>query len=334
MHARLALVACSVSLLAASCGGPAPPPGPIVLVVQDGSFPDARSVISPAVLGLELGLEGGGLGVRVVDAMETSSVDLDDPSVVAVVVAPFTGLLPRDATSLAAAGLPIVSLSQMDQAPAAGVWRRFVRPLGAQAIVLADIAVRSAGTGPVCVREDATAWARDLVAAVLTHLGPAQAGQDCDVAVWVGPASGAEALRAGEPAMPLILADAARTVASVSLPGSGRILGVCSCADLTTSADPAAQSFLHRYQAATGLEPGPYAVEGYDAGRLLAAAATSDATREGIAGSLEAQSGFTGLAGRYVWLPDGDLRAPDMRIYEAKGARWFVLSDGSVDPQR
>jgi len=313
---------------------------PVVVVIQDGTAPDAREVISPAILGFELGLEGSGLMTRIVDVGDLDPEALArDPDVVAVMVAPFTGLGRAAAARLASAGLPIASLSEIGPRHREGsTLRRFVPSLEVHARSLAGL---GRGGSP-CVAGDGSAWSDALAAAVAARTtlvgapaGVVRAAADagCTTLIWTGAGDGATEvaalLSARAPRIRLVLAARARTASVAETLGSPAD-AVCPCADLSTSSAPSAQRFLHELQAATGLDPGPYAVEGYDAGRLIGRSATGGRTRREVAASLAEVEHLGGVVARYRWRPTGDLIRPSVRMYERVGLRWLERPSGLV----
>jgi ABC-type branched-subunit amino acid transport system substrate-binding protein len=146
--------------------------------------------------------------------------------------------------------------------------------------------------------------------------------------IWTGSARGAADLAAVLPRVAseamLVLDDRARTPGfAETSPAVGEPYGLCPCVDLGTTSDPAAQGFLHEYQAATGLDPGPFAAEGFDAGRLLASAAVAGSGRDQIAAALAATQRAEGLMGPYVWDVSGHLQDPVVRMFQRAGVRWL-----------
>lgn len=361
---RRSILALAFVVAAASCGGDAGPgepggPGLRVAVFQDGTFPDARSLVSPAVLGVQLALGQADLaeGVRITvvetgpdgeRATAEAGLITADPMVVGVVVAPFTPM-PAEATeALLTAGVPVLSLSELAEAPAqaAGLpWRRLVPPLAVQAGALAELAGSLHGTGPTCLAGEGTLWSEGLRAEVARRIpgpppvlvggppdraGVAAAASGCRVTVWTGSAQGASAFRAGIGGtdVRLLNADSARTAGFLEAGGPplAGIDGACGCVDLSTSADPEAQRFLHDYQAATGLDAGPFVAEGFDAGSLLASALReSGGVRAGVGMAIASLEGAEGLGGPYGWDSQGVLVPPSVRIYRATGYRWIAI---------
>jgi hypothetical protein len=305
MRLRIILTAALVAPLLTGCT-PTSERGPRVLVFQNGSEPDSRAVITPAVLGLSLALEGSGTAVRLVGAGYEHLAD--DPGVVAAVVAPLTQLTPQAEDALARANLPVYSLSWLDDGGFAPSWLRLVDPLGAQVEHLAGVARRAGDRA--CATGDEAPGSQELLAA-LTQVMALQPGvaTDCDVVVWTGTATGAAALRGRMgAAIQLVLADRARTDGYLEAvwPHGAGTWAVCSCVDLSTSSDPQAQSFIHDYQEFTGLDAGPWAAEGFDVGHMVLGNGTAET-----------------LGGPYDWDARGVPQTPLVRIYRATGARWL-----------
>jgi ABC-type branched-subunit amino acid transport system substrate-binding protein len=329
----------------AACEDEAPPAGPRIAVIQDGSFPDARSVVSPGVLGLQTAVDEAGAEVLVLDTdggdgVEAAQEAAVDTSVVATVIAPFTHMSETASAVLGEAGMPVLSLSSVSDRASGVTWRSVVAPAADEARTLAERASVLAPEGTVCTAGEGTAWSEALRAALLTELGdvpvrevggsPAEAGSagtGCAVAVWTGSAEGGAAFRSAlDGAIPLLVASSARTAGYLEMLGplDDEQLGVCPCEDVTTTPDPSRQGFVHTFQEATGLDPGPFAIEGYDAGRLLADLLDRATDRVGLAAGLAATTHYVGLGGSYRWTPGGDLRAPRVRMYEASGVRWLA----------
>jgi hypothetical protein len=339
LRSLAAVVATVIALATSACGdggGGAPEARPVVVVLQSPDLPDGLAVVSPAVLGLTLALADGPLRVQVVPADPAGSSAASaarDPRVVGVVVAPFTIAGDAALRSLADAGVPVLSLSSLDD-PISGtgegsLWRRWVPDAETSAVGTLEAAGAASATG--CILEEPGAWSDRFGARLEAAGGPHgwAASSDvggCAAIVWSGSAAGATALRARFDG-PMILTEQARTQgfldatrASVGLP----TIGTCACKDVTTSARPRDQAFVHAYQLASGLDPGPYALEGYDVGAFLLAAATGPGgpTRAAVVAALGSQVTFEGVAA-YGWEPSGELNRPGIRIYRAEGVRWL-----------
>jgi hypothetical protein len=330
---RRCLALLTVCLALSACGGVDPPAQRLVVVIQDGAVPDARSVVSPAVLGLSLALADASANVQVIDVTQAGALPAMRPA--AVVIAPFTP--PPDAVvnDLIAAGIPVLSLSELGSVPSVrGPWRRFVPALSAQVAVLG----RSARTSRACLGGEDSAVSATVTGAIRAEASTAQLigsspdqaadsaiAAECRLIVWTGSAPGASSLRealdhAGGAAIRLVLGDAARTQGylDAAFPAALGDVGVCPCVDLgsTGSIAPPARAFAHDFTADTGLQPGPFAAEGYDAGTLLLAWLSGNRWGDARKGSL------TGIGGSYRWDDRGELADPHIRSFRALGVRW------------
>jgi hypothetical protein len=353
LPAVASLVACS------DATAPASTPAVRVVVLQDGSFSDARDLVSPAVLGLRLALsrvpsttleilDTGGDATRTLAAARAVGAD---PSVVAAVVAPFT-MMPVDAVdSMLAAGVPVLSLSSIDESSSRRpppAWRRFVPPISVSARAIVQVAGNLQRDAPVCVLGEDTAWSELLRAAIdrsrtdvrtrsitspPSEAGAAIEGQGCRASVWTGTAPGADALRRslGEN-VAMVVDEAARTSGYLESrwPDAPSALALCSCVDLSTSLGLDAQAFVHDYQASTGLDAGPFAVEGFDAGTWIVRAIQAGPTRAQMADRLASTARFSGLARTYRRDDGGGISVEGVRVYRAVGLRWLA----APGPQR
>ena len=288
------------------------------------------------------------------------------PEIVAAIGAPG---LTRQAVlgdALDAAGVPWISLS----GAGSGLgdrgwtgWRRLVADQVVQGTVLArTVDALTASEQGVCLLGDGTAPARSLLGAAVGALDSrvvlraavpeaqpdvataagAVAEAGCGVVLWGGEGSLGAALRRQ------LVEDHLRRVVFV---GSERIrdqgfleavgkagegtLAICPCVDVSTSTDLAAQRFIQDYQSEFGLPPGPYAVEAWDAARMLVAAFREGAvTRETVRTALEVSTAFDGLARIYRSDLGGDLAEPaaTLRLSQVEGGRWLELT--STEPRR
>jgi branched-chain amino acid transport system substrate-binding protein len=104
----------------------------------------------------------------------------------------------------------------------------------------------------------------------------------------------------------------------------------CSCADVSTSLELAAQRFIQDYQSEYGSAPGPYAVEGWDAARVLIRVLDEGgATRADLVARIATTTAADGLAGAYVFA-GGELADPEsaIRKYTVEGGRWVPAATG------
>ena len=299
-------------------------------------------------------------------ALEVAGELAADPQVVGVVIAPYTAESPAVGAVLQAAGLPQISLSSLDPSSARNGWsdwRRAVALAGAQARALAAFArgLPAAREG-ICLAGDGSGLAavvgraagRQLEGIIGARItvppGDASAARaatavrraGCGVVLWTGYGARGAALRlqlstSGRPVQ-MLATDAAKTEAYLTetgREGDGTVVS-CGCVDLTTSTRLDAQRFINAFQFDIGALPGPYAVEGWDAGnRFIDAVRRGAITRGEVATALEDDRGFVGLAGTYAFRGDGELDASSaaIRFYRAEGGRWIGLgSDDGTEP--
>jgi hypothetical protein len=328
---------------------------PTVAFLFDGSPPDAVLVTAPALAGLDLAAHRTGaieiepLDVGLAPADVTTSLQdlVEDRGVVAAVVAPWTAPPNGAIDLLAAHGLPVVTLSSAWGPTAAGegLWLSLVVDPARESVLLlsaADIAPEGA---PVCLAGDGLATSRALLATAEELARAAgdpevqTADTDCPVLAWTGGAPGAEAvLRSRADGAPSVVVGTSRIKTDEGLAlatSTVDVLTVCACADVTLMLDPILQRFVHDVQAESGAPPGPFAVEAYDAGDLLASIATDlpgDDLRAGVAAALADPADFEGIAGRYAFEPDGS-RSPGsitVGLWRAAGSRWLPVERSTV----
>ena len=342
----------SLTLLAAACspsgspgptGSPALQPPVRVAFLQDLSRPDAEDRLLPPLQGAELAFATAALDEEEPVAVELVPFDLaedpdapravaDDGAFAAAIVAPDVDGLPGILETLGTAGVPVVGLTGLDPGvEPAGVWRRLVAPIDAQAEVLAGLADGASSSGAsVCVLHEEPppdGLARLLVRALSS---PVVAPADgCVAVVWAGSASAASAALALAPDTPTLGGERLLDPAFLDEAGSSAqgLLVTCSCADLSTSTDLAARRFIQDYQSDYGLAPGPFAVEAADAARLIVRAIREGGrTREDVRSWLDGVTGFEGLGGAYAFDAVGELLEPraSVRVYRAEGGRWVL----------
>ena len=176
------------------------------------------------------------------------------------------------------------------------LWRRFVPDQGLQAERLAEIiedAVPETSADPACLFAENTISARELRDAVeadlpgwsrpsrrppVTSTPPSMpSAQAVPSRCWIGTPEGADeltqALQEAELDPTIDLAsDAMKTVMPIPGPGGSPLVGelTCPCLDVNLTNSDAARRFINAYQSATGLAPGIYAAEAWDAGTLTA----------------------------------------------------------------
>jgi Periplasmic binding protein len=339
-------------------------PGPRIAYLFDGSLPDADLVTSPALAGLELAAhEAGGVEIEPLnvgadrDEVTASLRELGgDRDVLAAVVAPWTAP-PADAIELLATdGVPVVTLSWAWGPPRGGddPWRSLAAGRAREAVMLlSGAAAAGPDDGGLCLAADDHTTSRALLETA-AELGEAMGdppivmvgvveGEEavnadavaarirdacCPVLAWIGGAPAATSVLASIPDPPTVIGTSRmKTDEGLSLGSSeGRVLTVCACADVSLWTEPTTQRFVHDVQAESGAPPGPFALEAYDAGRLLVGLLRgADGSREGLARSLDGLTGFEGLVGSYAFAPDGS-RVVDPAAagaWRAAGSRWL-----------
>ena len=105
-------------------------------------------------------------------------------------------------------------------------------------------------------------------------------------------------------------------------------VGACPCTDLSTSTDLASQRFIQDYQADFGLPPAAFSVEAWDAaGMFIRALRPGGTSRAEVLAALSEMDRYRGLAGTYVFQPDGELARGSARVhlYRDEGGRWIPL---------
>jgi hypothetical protein len=343
---------------------------PTIAFLYDGASGDSDVVSAPALAGLELAAnEVGGVEIEPVDVGEDPDEVLavlrslgDDRGVVAAVVAPWTAPPDGAIELLASDRLPVVSLSWAWGPPRAdGLWRSFAVDRAREAVALLTTANTPPRGVPICLAGDRHATSRALLETAAT-LGRAAgdpeielvgtvdekrattgnrvatrvAALGCPVLAWIG---GADALRdvVAPAADPPVVVGTSRIKTEEGLAIAGEaspVVTVCACADVTISIALRDRRFVHDLQAASGLPPGAFAVEAYDAGRALAGLVGSvGADRADVASGLAALTRYFGLAERYAFEADGARRAATARVgtWRAAGSRWLP-SEGTVLP--
>jgi hypothetical protein len=358
--AFLALAACTVRAHAPGDGGL-----PTVAYLFDGSREDADLVTAPALAGLELAAHRTGaieieplnLGADPADVSAALLALAEDPGVVAAVIAPRT--VPPDGAIdlLATQGMPVVTLSWAWGPPAggSGAWVSLVADRAREAVLLLSTARVAPEGAPICLAgegdpasrallETAEALGRaagdpDVVVVADGSVADTIADAGCPVLAWTGGAPGAASILSRIDRGPSIVIGPSwvKTDDGLALATSGvDVLTVCGCADVTLTMDPVLERFVHDIQAESGSPPGPFAVEAYDAARLIASIlieATGE-PRTALGAALIDPADIDGLAGSYAFEPDGS-RAPGTiaeGVWRAAGSRWLPVERPTVTP--
>jgi len=165
---RRTRLACVLLILASACTGGKAESSPTVAFVYDGTIETSSYLVTPSFQGLRLALlqseVKGGPDVEVeqfdsrgdpAKALQIANTVASDPSVVAVLAAPFWLEPPQVAAVFARAGIPTLSLSALSQPGPAGSWFRLVpderSEIEALSTALVDV---SKPDGSVCVGGD------------------------------------------------------------------------------------------------------------------------------------------------------------------------------------
>jgi branched-chain amino acid transport system substrate-binding protein len=236
--------------------------------------------------------------------------------------------------------------------PAGGseeLWRRFVPDQRLQATRLAQIiedAVPETSVDPACLVAEDTVYARELRDAVEADLpvlvpteSPAAGDTDaaveavqagCAVTMWIGSSEGADALTGAladvglDPAIDLA-SDAMKTVMPLLAPDGTPLVDelTCPCRDVNLTNSDAARRFINAYQSTTGLAPGVYAAEAWDAGTL-----TAQAFHDGVRDRRQMRDyvggvdSYEGTGGPVRFDEGGELVDPRVAVFTPSGTRW------------
>jgi ABC-type branched-subunit amino acid transport system substrate-binding protein len=364
----VALLALTASACTEGVEPSATPAVSTIAFLFDGSPADAELVTAPALAGLELAahqsrgarieIEPVNLGEERAEVMTSLRALGEDRGVVAAVVAPWTAPPSGAAELLAASGLPVVTLSWAWGPPADGDgrWLSLAAGRAREAVMIlsetADIAPEGA---PLCLAGDdhatsealletaaelsLAAGAPEVVVAGVAPVGEAPARAvaarvaeaGCPALVWTGGTIGAASVLSSIPDVPRLVVGTSRikTDDGLALASAGvEVVTVCGCADVSLSMEPDRQRFVHDLQAESGAPPGAFAVEAYDAGRLLIGIVDGTETgtpRERVVAALHRLTRFGGLDGGYAFEQDGS-RAPQTITvvrWRATGSRWL-----------
>jgi ABC-type branched-subunit amino acid transport system substrate-binding protein len=351
---------------APSASGPSTTPELAVAFLQDLSRDGATERALPVLQAVELAFQTAAIGAEEPLDVEVTPFDTEgsedtaaavaaqvaaDPRFVAAVASPELAGQAALVETLSAGEVPLLSLSDRGSVGAAppGGWLRLVAPLAVTARGLAETVptLRRARAG-VCLLTgpaDGTTFARDVRRSLraipsLTEIdGPGAAAEaGCGVVVWTGHAVGgaelATALASSEGETPVLVGGPAlRDPRFQELAGDAAegTISVCSCADVSTSLELAAQRFIQDYQSEFGSPPGPYAVEAWDAAHVvIAGLREAGHTRADLVAWLASRTEVQGLGGTRS-LASGELADPEsaVRRYRVEGGRWTEVDAGS-----
>jgi len=230
------------------------------------------------------------------------------------------------------------------------LWRRFVPDQGLQAERLAEIIgvdVPQTSALPACLFAEDTAYARALRDAVETNLltlvpttspaaGDTVAAVDavragCASTVWIGTPEGADEItraldEAGlDPTIDLA-SDAMKSVLPIAGPTGEPMVDelTCPCRDVNLTNSDAARRFINAYQSATGLAPGVYAAEAWDAGTLTAQAFHDGVRdRRQMRDYVDGLDSYDGTGGPVRFDEGGELVEPQVSVFTPSGTRWI-----------
>ena len=345
---------------------------PTIAFLFDGSPADSELVTASALAGLELAAHQTGdveieplnLGLEPGELMASLRTLGEDRDVVAAVVAPWTAAPGGAIELLAEHGMPVVTLSWAWGPPAdgQGPWLSLAPSSSREAV---DLLSTAADIAPVeatlCLAGDDDATARALME-VAEELGRAAGDPDvavagiasteraesvgsvvariaeagCPILVWTGGTAAALSVLSSMADPPTVVGTSRiKTDDGLALAASGvEVRTVCGCADVSLSLEPDRQRFVHDLQAESGASPGPFGLEAYDVGHLLAelTGATEDGDRrEALALAFRDLREFPGLGGTYAFDVDGS-RAPQtfsVGRWRAAGSRWLPADQAS-----
>ena len=235
------------------------------------------------------------------NALELAHEIADDPTYVAAVVGPFWSEPVDVGDVLHAAGVPTISVSELDPSLATrgwSSWWRIVAGISQEAAALAAVIRASPrAIDGVCVVGDGSGQSSTMGELLGANLGArVTASLDlpdedalsdvvqridrsgCGLVAWTGFGPGATSLRtglteAGSGPLALVGSSAMKTESYLSTTdgaGDGTIV-TCACVDLSSSTRPEARRFIHDFQSRFGSPPGVFGAEGWDAGGMLLA---------------------------------------------------------------
>jgi cystine transport system substrate-binding protein len=312
---------------------------------------EGSTAVAPELVSFDT---GGNPGSAAAMAAEVAA----DPTYVAAVAGPYWQDTAGVGEQLGAAGIPVLSLSVLAGSPGE-TWFPVVAGARRQATTLAGYVRGIRGTGGSCLAGDDTPYSRSMTdllnrslrGALLATVTLDPAGDaaqaaatiersGCSAVLWTGYGIGAGELRnaltlSGAADVLMVGADAMKDDDYLDLSGSasdGTVVA-CSCVDLSTSTDEAAQRFVHDYQADYSTPPGNFAAEGWDAGgMLLRAFMAGDTTASEVLRELRTAPPFEGLATTYD-LSSGPSSMSRLRVslYRAEAGLWVPQGTPETD---
>ncbi len=274
---------------------------------------------------------------------------VNDPSFVAVVGPAFSGESNAAGGKLDAAGLPFVTPSATNPTVAENGWTHWFRGVGndnSQGPAAAAYIAQKLDPSCVVVASDDSTYGEglaDIVDQTLTgqsikvnsQKGAVHTGQKdfpalvtkikssgCNVIFYGGYSPEAGPLRsqltqAGVTAI-MVTGDGVKD--DTFLQGAGasgdQTVAACPCADISSSTDSAATSFISDYTAKYGSPPGIYAPEAWDIMQIyIAAFKAGKTTPATITEFVSGLNGFAGLTKSFTFQPSGELDPHSVSIY-------------------
>jgi ABC-type branched-subunit amino acid transport system substrate-binding protein len=191
-------------------------------------------------------------------------------------------------------------------------------------------AVAASTTSDVVLR-----WHTDATETGSLRVARAVSRGRCGTVVWGGSSTVGGLVRralreAGGPRISFVGGDAMKDPVYLTVAGRAGLGTVvaCPCADLSTATDLASQRFIQDFQADFGVPPAAFAAEAWDAAGMFVRAFRAGATSaEAVLARLWGTERYRGLAGTYVFQPDGELSRSSarVRLYRDEGGRWIPL---------
>lgn len=290
---------------------------------------------------------------------------VSDPSFVGVIGPAFSGESASAGPVLDKGGIPFVTPSATNPTLAQNGWTHWFRAVGndnSQGPVAAQYIAKVLQPNCAFVASDGSTYGKGLADVVQQNLktlgvsSPAQQTIDPNAKSWPAlvtriKASGCKAFfyggysaqsgplrkqmtQAGLANVTMVSGDGSEDSTFLQQSGTtgNGTIATCPCADVNSSTDPAAQSFVKDYTAKWGSPPGIYSGEGWDIAQMyIAAFKAGDTTRQKITSFLHGLSGFKGVTKTYAFQSNGELASNSVAIYVYKdqNGQWAYLGPSS-----
>jgi len=286
-----------------------------------------------------------------------------DESFVGVIGPAFSNESEAVGALLDRSALPFVTPSAADPGLAQNGWSHWYRAIGNydyQGPTDASYIVEKLSPTCVLVASDDTAYGQNVAGVVqgtlqgmgvqvvaqlsvvhgppkqgLTTLVDAVRSSKCQVVFYGGNAAQAGPLRAqlsrsGLDHVTLVGGDGIKDDAFLKGAGAAAdgTVATCFCADVTTSQDALARSFVQQYTARFGEPPGIYSAEAWDVAQMyIAALKSGKTTRKPIDGFFHTIHDFQGVTKSYTFGPNGELDPGSVvtYLYRVEGGAWTTL---------